>query len=838
MKKILRKIWPHLGALAIFFVASSLFYYPAWQGKEVRSSDRISFIALSHPVQAYNDTARTPTMWHPGLFAGMPTYLITNVHSGPTVRPIQNIGWFFASWMPSLVLEGFMMMTTFYVLMLLLGASVPAAIAAALAFGFSSNNIILLKAGHSTKAWAILWAPLVLGFTYWLFKRARNPWLPAALLAMAMGWELLANHLQVTYHLFLLIGLFLAYQLWQHYRSGQLPRFFIRLGLWVVAIAIAVGINIVNIAVIRQYSKDTMRGGTELKRHIRQEGAIRQQGLSRDYAFRWSYGIDETLTLLVPNFKGGGSAGAVPDDGAVARFLRGKASPAEIRKTLANMPTYWGEQPFTEGPIYLGAIVVFLFVFGMFYSRDPMKWWVLAGVVLAIMMAWGRHFPLLNNLLFEYLPFYNKFRVPSMILWLVSLLMPMWGFLVFDRILRGDYDRPRFFRALKYALGLVGGLLVLAIVAFPSMYDFRAPGDAGLPEWLRDLLPQDRAALMRQDALRSLIFVAITAALLWLWERKKLKRALVYLTVGLLSTADLWAVGRRYIRPDEFVPKRTILNPVPLTAADRAILKDPDRHYRVLNVSRNPWNDALTSYYHRHVGGYHAAKLQRYQDLIDYHLTPEIQQYIARGKFDSATVLNMLDTRYFILGSEATQILRNPAAAGAAWFVDTVEIVPDADAELDALYGLPFRRKAVMDARFKDHIPWKAPRLTDRFIVYPPDTQRRITLEDYQPNIVRYRVRAGQPAFVVFSEVYYNDTKGWKAYLDGKSVPHVRVNYILRGMEVPSGEHRLEFRFEPRLVQTTRKIAWAANGLLLLLLIVGFFYEWRQRGGASPEAGR
>ncbi len=697
---------------------------------------------------------------------------------------------------------------------------------------FTSNNIILLKAGHSTKAWAILWAPLVVGFSYWLFHRVRNPWLPAALLGIVFGLEFLANHVQVTYHLFLMLGLFILYQAWRHHQAGRWKRFLGRTALWGLAAGAGLGINIVNIAVVQQYGKATMRGGTELKRMVRGEEAVRKGGLSRDYAFRWSYGIDETLTLLIPNFKGGGSAGAVPEDGAVARFLKGKVSRAELKKTLNALPTYWGPQPFTEGPIYVGAIVVFLFVFGMFYSQDPMRWWVLAAVALVVLMAWGRHFAVFNNLLFDYLPFYNKFRVPSMILWTVTLLLPMWGFLVMDRMVRGEYDRQRFMRAFKYALGIVGGLLVLVIVVFPSMYDFRAAGDANLPEWLRDLLPQDRAALMRRDAIRSLLFMAAAAAALWLWEKKKLKPAMIYLVVGLLSTADLWAVGRRYVSPEDFVPKRAILNPVPMTDADRTILKDPDPHYRVLNVSRNPWTDALTSYYHRHVGGYHAAKLQRYQDLIEFHLTPEIQKYATRGRFDSTTVLNMLDTRYLIIGAGARDIVQNPQAAGAAWFVDTVAIVPDADAELEALYHLPFRRKAVMDARFKEHIPWHAAAVTDRFIVYPPDPQRQVTLETYLPNRVRYRTKTSAPAFVVFSEVYYNDRKGWKAYVDGQSAPHVRVNYILRGMEVPAGEHVVEFRFEPELVYTTRKVAWASNGLLLLMLALGLFFEWKQR---KPE---
>ncbi len=828
MNRLFRNILPHLGAVAVFFVAASAFYYPSWQGKEIRSADMSSYAALSSFLRSYNDTASEPTLWHPRLFSGMPTYLISGYHSGAEKRIIQAVGWGPLRWMPPYVRESFGMMLTFYVMMLLFGASIPAAVIGALAFGFTSNNVIILKAGHMTKAWAILWAPLVVGLTYALFRRGGSMWLWAGLLGLAVAWEVMANHVQITYYLFLMLGMYLVYEAWDAHRNRRWGDFARKAALWVTAVALGVGVNAANLLTVQQYSKDTMRGGSELQRHVKKEGAVRAKGLSREYAFRWSYGIDETLTLLVPNFKGGASAGEVPDDGAVARFLRGKVSKAELQKTLRSMPTYWGEQPFTEGPIYVGALMVFLFLWALFYSRSPLKWWVTATVAVSIVMAWGRHFPALNNLLFEYLPLYNKFRVPSMILWLVSLMVPFWAVLTLDRMVRDGIDRGRFQRALKYALIGVGGLLVMVAVVFPSMYDFRGPNDATYPEWLQDLLPQDRAALMRADAIRSLLFVLAGAAVLWLWEKGKLKAAMLYGAVGVLGVGDVWAVGRRFVSEKEFVRKSVVETPVPLTPADELILQDSDPHYRVLNLTRNPWSDAYTSYYHRHVGGYHAAKLQRYQDLIDYHLIPELQQYVSRGRFDSAVVLNMLDTRYFIARPDRSGVILNPAAAGPAWFVDTVEIVPDPDAELDALYHLPFRRKAVMDRRFENHIPWKG-RRQGNAVVYPPDTSRLVRLLDYRPNIVRYRVRTAHPQFVVFSEVYYNDAKGWKAYVDGRPAPHVRVNYILRGMEVPPGDHVVEFRFEPDIVRTGRRIGWMAGVLLWLFVVGGAWTEWRRR---------
>ncbi len=827
MKHVFRKALPHVGAIAIFFLAASLFYYPSWQGKEIRSADRISYIALSTFIHNYNDTASRPTLWHPRIFSGMPVYLITNYHSGGEMKILQALGWKPLTWMPSFVVETFGMMLTFYVMMLLLGASLPAAVIAALAFGFTSNNVIILKAGHMTKAWAILWSPLVVGFTYALFRRGGNMWLWAGLLGVAVGWEVMANHMQITYYLFLMLGIYLLWEGWQAYRKRWWKLYGQRLALWVVAVVAGVGVNATNLLTVHQYSKDTMRGGSELKRHVRKEGAVRASGLSIDYAFRWSYGIDETLTLLVPNFKGGGSAGEVPEDGAIASFLRGKVSRAELLKTLQAMPTYWGAQPFTEGPIYVGAMIVFLFVFALFYSQDPLKWWVLISVVVSIVMAWGRHFPMVNTLLFEYLPFYNKFRVPSMILWLVSLLMPMWGVLIVDRMVRDGVDRVRFRRSMRYALGVVGGLLLLVVVLLPSLYDFRSPADAGYPEWLRDLLPKDRAAMMRSDAIRSLLFVVVGAAILWLWEKGRIKAALLYGGVGLLATTDLWAVGRRYVSEKDFVKRREIIDPVPLTPADERILQDSDPHYRVLNLTRNPWNDAYTSFYHRHVGGYHAAKLQRYQDLIDYHLNTEIQRYLARGLFDSATVINMLDTRYLIAENSARGVIVNPVAAGPVWFVDTVVVVPDPDAELDALYHLPFRRKAVMDQRFLSYIQWRG-KQQDQQIIYPPDSQRVVQLINYRPNVVRYRSRTAHPQFLVFSEVYYDDHKGWKVWIDGQPAPHVRVNYILRGMEVPAGDHIIEFRFDPPIVYMGRQIGWASNLLLLLLLGGGLWIKWRR----------
>jgi hypothetical protein len=574
-----------------------------------------------------------------------------------------------------------------------------------------------------------------------------------------------------------------------------------------IAALIAAGVSFGRLYTTLEYSKYSIRGKSELKQA--NSGDKTSAGLDRDYAFGWSYGVGETMTLLIPNFYGGASQGALAEDSETAQaFARLGVPPAQMQDLLKALPLYWGDQPFTSGPVYVGAIVCFLFVLGLLVADRRLRIWLLAATIISIVLSWGKNFEAFNYFMFDYFPGYNKFRAVSMALVIAQVTMPVLGIFALYRLLQQADNKKWAEKKLLYAAGITGGLC-LAVALLAGLASFVGAADAQLEQmqWPVAALRSDRQSMMRADALRSLAFILLAAGVLYFYLRQKLSAATATLAVGLLILVDLWSVDKRYLSNDDF-QKRLVETHFQPSPADQLILQDKDLSYRVINLA-NPFNDARTSYFHKSIGGYHGAKLRRYQDVIDKH--------IAQNNLE---VLNMLNTRYFITTDTQQPVQRNTQALGNAWFVQTLKPVNSPDEELAALTTLHPGTEAVVDVS-------KFPVQQKTFSA----TGSQARLVAYEPNHLKYEVTAAADGFVVFSEIYYKD--GWNAYLDGKLVDHIRVNYILRGMPVPAGKHSIEFKFEPREYQIGNTVTWISSVLMLAIVFGGIFYAFRTR---APEA--
>jgi hypothetical protein len=687
-----------------------------------------------------------------------------------------------------------------------MGMSTWLSVVGAIALGFTSYNLVILEAGHNTKSLAIAYVPLVLAGLLYAFRRgSRHLWLGAALFAFGLAMHIRANHLQITYYLLLLILVFGVVQLVYAIKEKALGDFLRTIGVLAVAALIAAGVSFGRLYTTMEYGAYSIRGKSELKQA--NSGDKTSAGLDRDYAFGWSYGVGETMTLLIPNFYGGASQGALDEDSQTAQeFVKLGVPPAQMQELLKTMPLYWGDQPGTSGPVYVGAIVCFLFVLGLLVVEKRLRYWLLAATLISIVLAWGKNFEAFNYFMFDYFPGYNKFRAVSMALVIAQVAMPLLAIFALYRFLQLPADKKALEKKLLYAAGITGGLCLL-VALLAGMASFVGAADAQLEQmqWPVQALRADRESMMRTDAFRSLVFIVFAAGVLYFYLKQKLSATTVTLVLGALILVDLWSVDKRYLSNDDF-QKRVVETHFQPSPADQLILQDQDLSYRVINLA-NPFNDARTSYFHKSVGGYHGAKLRRYQDVIDKH--------IAQNNLE---VLNMLNTRYFITTDGQQPVQRNQQALGNAWFIQKLIPVNTPDEELDALTTLHPASEAVVDVA-KFPVPAKA-----------FNTGGSIRLTAYAPNNLKYEVETPADGFAVFSEIYYKD--GWQAYLDGKPVDHIRVNYILRGMPVPAGKHTVEFKFAPEEYEIGNTVTLICSILLLGVVVGGIFYGFRT---AAPK---
>lgn len=832
-----RDFLPHIIVLAFFAILTFIYFYPALQGKVLNQHDIKQWRASVQEAKEYNESHEDFTRWSNAKFSGMPTYQGMGKFGASSwiVKPFsmsvlnafpENIGVIFIA------------MAGFYFMMVTLGFSVPIGVISAIGFAFCANNMVSLDAGHVTKLRAMAFGPFVLGSILLTFRK-RRMFLGPALTAFFMAIMVAANHPQITYYLGMATGLYLLVEFVQAYRNGDLPYFGKAAGLLAIAALLGVLSHSQRLGTVYEYSKASTRGFESPM-----DKGEPNSGLDRDYVFNWSYGILETGNLMIPNLTGGRSSKNFVGDKDSETFeaLRNLQRSRDMgRRKMKNVyrgtTYYFGSQPMTSGPIYIGAIICFLFVLSLFVLKGPVKWWLVITTILAIMLAWGNNFIAFNNLFYQYFPLYSKFRTVTMILYLVQLSLPFLGGMALKRIFYDGLDKATIQQAVRNAFFVTGGIC-LAFALIPGIFtDFTSGGDqtkflANNAPQVLEALKSDRADLVRADAFRSLIFITLAAGTLYLFAMNTLKEKLTLLIIGGLVVVDLWGVDKRYLNADNFKDKDEKAE-FTKSYADQQILKDKEPHYRVLDLTSSPFNSAEASYYHKTIGGYSGAKMGRYEDLINHQLQDQIrfiqmgkrqggfiqrsQQGPVKGvinpqKAKDMTVLNMLNMKYLIMrGRKKGELpVRNPAHYGNAWFVQNLVGFDDGADVMRSLDTLNPKQTAVYNNKHSDY-------LSGFDINYDPNAQIKLT--SYKPNELVYKSQTNSPQFAVFSEIYYNDEKGWKVYIDGKQQGHMLVNYVLRGMKVPKGNHTIRFEFKPETPRQLGKVSIATNILIVLFLL-------------------
>lgn len=798
---------PLFAAVVIFFAVSAWYFAPQFSGEVLPQHDVLQYRGMTADIEACREASGEDPQWTGGMFGGMPAYLINVAYPaqavkltvGRTVKIIDTPAGFL-----------FFAMLSMWLMLLVVGVNPWVAVVPSLAYGLSTYFLLIIGAGHITKMWALVYAPLMMGGIYCTLRR--DMWAGGALTAVAASLEIGANHPQITYYFLLTAALFWIAECVSAVRGGRAIDFARRTAVVAAAGVLAVGSNLAPLWYTAQHTPETVRGGSELV--VTEEGGKSGDGLDLDYATAWSYGVGESWNLLIPDFMGGDSARAMARDGETAAVL----SQYGLESLAAQLPMYWGEQPYTAGPTYLGAAAIFLAVLGLFLCDRRTRVWTLAASLLMLMLAWGRNMMWFTELAFRILPGYDKFRTVSMTLVVVQWTVPLLGGVALWRMWQGGIERRRLMRALAWSTGIAGGVCLIFALFGRMMFDFgeqetgrmltaqfsdmlqRSGASEYIAQGLHEELgwgaasamASERAAAMQADAWRSLLFVLGTAAVAAAFAAGKVKRWAMLAAVAVLVTADLAAVDMRYLSHDRFVPPRT--QRVVPTEADRRIMADTAAGFRVLNLTVSPYNDATTSMFHRSVGGYHGAKLSRYQDIIDRY----INERAVRGGSPSAdAVLDMLNTRYVIISADEA-VLRG-TEFGAAWLVEDAVRTATAADEINLLDLVDLSRVAVVDDRFR--------------IAGTEFGTGTIRLTEYRPNYLRYEYEADGPALAVFSEIYYD--KGWTAYIDGERADYIRADYILRAMELPAGRHTVEWRFRAPAWRTIEGITLACSAAVL-----------------------
>lgn len=818
----MKKFLPDLIAILAFIVISFIYFFPAiTEDRILFQHDTVAGAGAGQEAKEYYERTGERTRWTNALFGGMPTYQMSPSYD--STEPLTFVQKVYHLFLPNYVWLTFIMMLGFYILLRAFGIPAWLAGLGGIIWGFSSYFFILIAAGHIWKFITLAYIPPTIAGIVLAYRKKYL--LGGIITALFMAMQILSNHVQMTYY-FLFVILFMVGAFFEDaWRKKELPQFFKATGVLIVAGLIGVSINLSNLYHTYEYSKETMRGKSELK----YEGAAAKQtssGLNRDYITQWSYGIGETFSLLVPNVKGGASVPLSRSEKAME-----KANPMYSR-LYSQLTQYFGDQPMTSGPVYVGAFVLMLFILGCFIVKGPMKWALLGATIFSILLSWGKNFMGLTDFFIDYIPMYNKFRAVSSILVIAEFTIPLLAILTLKEIL----TKPELLKEkLKYiyiSFGLTGGLALLFAIAPRLFFPTYIPGNEMAA--LQNALPADqlspiianleemRVHLFTSDAWRSFFIVTIGTLLLLAYNAKKLKATWTVAAIALLCLGDMWSVNKRYLYDEQFIPKSEQTATFRKTQTDELILQDPSLDYRVLNFAGNTFEENNTSYWHKSVGGYHAAKLRRYQEMIDHHIAKEMQaayQEVATagGQMDSVNaakfpVLNMLNTKYFIFpaGQQGQTVpIENPYTFGNAWFIDKIQYVNNANEEIDAIGQVDLQQTAIVDSKFKEALKG----VNEGY----KDSLSTIRLTSYEPNQLVYETSSPQDGIVVFSEIYY---PGWTATIDGKPADIARADYILRAMNVPAGKHTIEMRFDPQSLHITEGIAYGAMALLLVGVII------------------
>ncbi|MBO4331773.1 MAG: hypothetical protein J5875_01255 [Paludibacteraceae bacterium] len=840
----MKNLMTHVGVVIAFLALAAFFFKPAvFGGKQLIAGDSEKVIGMNKEISDYQEKSGEGVTWTGSMFSGMPSYTVSTPKGLPNYlfEAGAKVFWFLGTTDAGII---FLSMFGMYLLMLSMGYGVGISVFAAVAFAFSSYFIIILPAGHVTKAWAMSYMPLVL---LGMLLLMRQKWVWGTLVfAASLSAELRSNHIQITYYLAILCFFLFAVYLYNMLKEKAYKTLLISVGLMGVGVIAAVVTNAERLYSNYEMGEVSTRGPSRLSAAV--DGKTdKSSGLDQDYAFAWSYGAEELMTLIIPNAFGGESGGELDDQSHIAQALRaqGYNVPTPVR-----MPTYWGDQPFTSGPVYLGAVVCFLAVLAFFIGKSKYKWAIVAATVFLMILSLGKNAQFVNDFLFHHLPMYNKFRTPSMALVIPQITFAVLGCMALKRILDGDLEEKELQKGLYIACGITGGLCLL-VWAVPDLFlSFTAASDEGYTQqygaWFTAALQADRADLASADARRSLLFIIVARTILWAVCKKKYHAYAGYgiAAVALLTLVDLWGVSRRYCNDNNYVTK-VEYQPYQPTVADNEILKDKDLSYRVLTFN-NPFNDTHIPYFHKSIGGYNAAKLRDYQDLIDQHIEPEmrlVQQSLRAVKtqadvdslFTQTPALNMLNMRYLIL-NEGNAPLVNKNALGNAWFVQNYKLLSDtaisgvaysaSDLQMRMLSSVDLGRTALVENQFKNEVDGKK-------IGFDPEAS--IVLTSYKPNELVYKSKSKANSLAVFSEVYY--PKAWTAYIDGQEVPHFRSDWLLRSLVIPAGEHSVVFKCEAKTYWTLRTVSSMVSLVLLLLFIGGIAYKLYclKKGKALPN---
>ncbi len=811
-KKLLHQSTPYFIVVLLFLVISLTYFSPVLEGKKLQSSDGTQFKGMSKEIVDYRQATGKEALWSNNMFSGMPAYLTSTIYSGELLSTIQKS--ITAISQPVMILTlGFLF---FFILCTLLGIEVWAAFAASLAYGFMTFTFAVMVSGHLTKAHALVYVSLIVAGILVAFKR--NKIGGSLIAALGLSLMLSANHLQMTYYaaiLVLILGItYFIYAI----KEKTLPDFGKTAGFLLIAVIIAIGTNFSRLDTTYEYGKYSMRSQSELSLNNENKSS----GLDKDYILDYSYDLGEAMTAFIPRFKGGGMSEPLSTSSETYKFIAESQGAGPAKKMVeGGMPMYWGSQPISGAPFYMGAVMCFLFVLGLFLVKGKDKWWLAAVFVFALLLSLGKNFSILTNLMLDYFPGYNKFRDVKNIIVIQQFAMALLGVLAIKEVYQRKISTEEFMKGLKYSFGIAGGLALIFAVIPGLAGSFSGSTDAqymqmGWPKQLIDALISDRQSALRIDAFRTFIFVALAAAGLWAYWNKKIKGQYAIVLWVVLIIGDMWPINKRYLNNDHFTSSREVAVPFQKMPVDKEILQDPDLYYRVLNL-QNPFADARTSYFHKSIGGYHGAKMKRYNELFSYAIQPEMQNLINGFKkpesIDSVLsklpVINMLNTKYFIYDLNKGP-LPNTHALGNAWLVKELKLVNKADEEVTAIKNFDPKSTAIISNSFGKDLEG----------FHGGSGDGVIKLTSYAPNDLKYEATVNSgPQLAIFSEIYY--PKGWKSFIDGKETVHVQADYVLRAMVIPSGKHQIEFKFEPQSYFIGNKVSMASS-ILLLLAIGGY----------------
>jgi hypothetical protein len=794
-----KKIVPYSIAIAIFIIASLIYFYPVLKGQKIAQSDITQFQGMVKEINDFRADKNTEPYWTGASFSGMPTYQISAYYPNDFVRSLDKI----VRFLPRPADYTFLYFLSFFILMLALKVEWRLAILGALSFGFSTYLIIIFIPGHNAKAHAIAYMPLVLAGVLWVFQKKYV--LGFFVTGLAMALEIYANHIQMTYYLGFCLLILGIVEFINAIKEKKLPVFIKQSLVIIAAVILGIGANSSRLMAMKEYTDFSTRGKSELTINADGTNKAATKGLDKEYITQFSYAKLETFNLFIPGFMGGGTVEKLNKNSNFYQLIEKNAGKKVADDYSKQVLTYWGDQPIVEAPAYIGAVIFFLFFLGIFLVKGRLKQWLVAATVFSILLSWGRNFEGLTNFFIDYIPLYNKFRAVSSIQVIAELCVPILAILALKEFFSTNVAAKKKRKSLEKAAFVFGAFIVLGFILAHSFSTFEGLRDSNYKDLpgLIDAVIADRKAMLLRDTLRSLALVLVSAITLRFYLNNRLKQKFAIIIFVGFILLDLIPINKRYVNASDFKPSRKVEKPFTASNADNLILQDKT-HFRVANFTEDPMQDGTTSYFHQSIGGYHAAKMGRYQELFDFQ--------IAKNNLET---LNMLNTKYFIIAdnNDEKQAQQNPDANGNVWFVENVILVNSANEEMKALDSLNTKTTAVLaKSKVSEHSNF----------IFEKDSTATIKLVKYDVTELIYQSKSSKEQFAVFSEIYYKD--GWNAYVDGELTPHFRVNYVLRGMKIPAGEHKVEFKFEPKVIQQGGLISLFSYIILILASSVGFVY--------------